>query len=58
MTNDRWYVDMVRRPLLEMTAGLPAEVIAQARARGRSLDLKTVAAELLAELGAAQPAEH
>lgn len=50
--NDRWHEDMVRRPLLELTASLPAEVIAQARERGRALDLKTVAAEVLAEFKA------
>lgn len=52
MANDRKHEDVVRRPLLELTASLPAEAIAQARERGRSLNLKTVAAEVLAEFKA------
>ncbi|MBX3050625.1 MAG: XRE family transcriptional regulator [Caldilineaceae bacterium] len=50
IANDRWHADVVRRPLLERIAHLSADEIAQARERGRALDLKTVAAEVLAEL--------
>ncbi|MFZ1757102.1 MAG: NB-ARC domain-containing protein, partial [Caldilineaceae bacterium] len=50
MANDRQHADVVRRPLLERIAHLSADEIAQARERGRALDLKTVAAEVLAEL--------
>ncbi|MCL4832942.1 MAG: helix-turn-helix domain-containing protein [Caldilineaceae bacterium] len=49
MANDRWHAEVVRRPLLERIAHLPADEIAQARERGRSLDLKTVATQVLAE---------
>jgi len=52
IANDRWHADVIRHPLLELIAGLPAEAIAQARERGRSLDLKTAAAEVLAEFKA------
>ncbi|MGD2048487.1 MAG: NACHT domain-containing protein, partial [Chloroflexota bacterium] len=51
ITNSRFFEDIAKRPLEQLIAVLPAETIAQARARGQSATLERAIPPLLAELG-------
>jgi predicted ATPase/DNA-binding SARP family transcriptional activator len=52
VANSRWFQDVAGRQLAEVAAGLPPEVVAAARARGRDQDLAATARELLDDLAA------
>jgi tetratricopeptide (TPR) repeat protein len=50
VAKSRWFADVAGKTLAEVAATLPAERVAVLEERGRARDLKTTAAELLAEL--------
>jgi len=49
--NSRWFADVAGNPIATVSAGLPPEAVAVARARGESRELAATAHELLEELG-------
>jgi predicted ATPase/DNA-binding SARP family transcriptional activator len=50
--NSAWFEDVAGRHIRTAAAGLPADAVAAARARGRARDMKATVAELVIELGA------
>jgi tetratricopeptide (TPR) repeat protein len=58
VTHSKWFEDVAGRELDDLAATLPTEVAEAAQARGRALDLWQTAAELLAELEAANAIEN
>ena len=49
VANSRWFEDVAGKQIAALAAGLPPEVAAAARERGRALDLDATVAEWLAE---------
>jgi predicted ATPase len=56
VAHSRWYEDVVGKPIAAAAAALPAKVVAAAQERGRAMDPKATARELLAELAGLEPA--
>jgi predicted ATPase len=51
VSRSRWFEDVIGHRLVAAAAGLPPDVVAAARERGRAHDLEATCVELLAELG-------
>ncbi len=50
VSNSRWFEDVAGRPMAEVAASLPPDVVAAAQARGRARDVNATVKELLVAL--------